>query len=273
MADLVFYTAEYPYGNSETFVEAELKYLSESFGSVFIIPLIGKGKTRSIPLNVKILKPLISRKVKKWHLAFYGLWGLLSFKDFNGIESRGNKIRLVKKIEYLGYGYFIYKQIKKRLIRGEVIHYSYWLNFSAFAIAVLHQKGLIKYCVSRAHRFDIYDEVGEQSLIFIRQSILSNLTNIFFISEHGLNYLKRKFPEVAYKFKLNRLGTIDPCFSNPYSEYGVFSIVSCSSINENKRVDLIAESLEIIKAKSPEQKLKWFHIGGGEKSNEIRSYC
>ena len=54
---LFFFTASYPYGNEETFIENEIQYLSKAFEQVYIIT--SKSDTnvsREVPSNVTVIQ-------------------------------------------------------------------------------------------------------------------------------------------------------------------------------------------------------------------------
>ena len=64
---LFLFTAQFPYGNkSETFLETEILYLSNSFKKVFIFPTSCENKSvvRSIPSNVSIDNSLVNLEPK-----------------------------------------------------------------------------------------------------------------------------------------------------------------------------------------------------------------
>ena len=163
MLHLVVYTASFPYGTSETFLETEISYLSEKFNEVFIIPSFGNGAKRSVPGNVNVISPLRKRR---WNIIRIYLTGLIycyGIFKIPELKEAGRNIPFLKQIKY--YGYAVLTKNKLRLIipTGDAMHYSYWLDFSAFAIALIKREGHIKTCISRAHGFDLYDERGERS--------------------------------------------------------------------------------------------------------------
>ena len=85
----------------------------------------------------------------------------------------------------MGFGILTKKRIIKILPSTAAIHYSYWLNFNAFALALLKSEGIIQRLISRAHGYDLYAERGEKSLEFIKAATLKHLDKLFFISNHG----------------------------------------------------------------------------------------
>jgi hypothetical protein len=69
---------EYPFFKGETFLENEIRYLSESFNKVYIFALSAHGKqTRTTPHNV-ITIPIKNNATETRYL-FYGLQGIFSF--------------------------------------------------------------------------------------------------------------------------------------------------------------------------------------------------
>ena len=61
---LFLFTASYPYGYTETFLEEEVLILSSQFERVEVVPLYGVGNpTRMVPENFVVHKPLIEKKV------------------------------------------------------------------------------------------------------------------------------------------------------------------------------------------------------------------
>ena len=269
MSVLVIYTNNFPYGNAETFLESEITCLSGYFEEIIIVPFRANGKMRNLPGNVKVLSPVQS---KSWSRFKIYLTGLMSFSKMYGIPELKKELRnypLSKCLRYLGTGMIIKKVLEKNLSSEPVIHYSYWLNFSAFSLSLLKAEGKLKTLISRAHGYDLYDERGERGLSFIKEATVKNLDRVYFISDHGRNYLLKKFPQYSDKFSISRLGTADPEFINSLRGNDTITIVSCSAINKNKRIDLILESLIEFKSRFPEIALKWYHLGSGE---EIGKY-
>lgn len=270
MPVLTIYTNSFPYGKAETFLETEIKYLSINFREIFIVPFRTDPGIRTVPGNVRVLSPV---QDKKWQLIWIYLTGLASCNLIYTIPELKNglkSISLFKAIKYLGYAILTKNRLLKIIPLRLSVHYSYWLNFNAFSLSLLKREGKIKILISRAHGYDLYDERGEKSLGFIRGATLKNLNRLFFISEHGRDYLLKKFPEFSDKYLLSRLGTPDPEYMNPGPDKNNLTLVSCSAINSNKRIFLILESLILFKTKYASFNVKWHHLGSG---SDIRIYA
>jgi glycosyltransferase involved in cell wall biosynthesis len=93
---------------------------------------------------------------------------------------------------------------------------------------------------------------------------LKNLDKLFPISNDGKNHLSNLFPSYAHKIQVSYLGVNHISF-NPKKLQGTpYVIVSCSSMNQQKRIGSFFDILSHIK--SP---LVWVHFGGME--SEIKA--
>ena len=52
---ICLYTKSYPYGKGESFIESEIKFLSETFDMVYVFPLSIEGECRLMPRNVQVI--------------------------------------------------------------------------------------------------------------------------------------------------------------------------------------------------------------------------
>jgi glycosyltransferase involved in cell wall biosynthesis len=264
MSVLAIYTNSFPYGNAETFLESEIEFLAIHFNHIYIIPTHRNGLSRILPNNVRVLSPL---QEKKWPLLKIYFAGFLNYHKIKRLPELKNELAnfsFIKSLKYFGYAILTKQKITGFLLPDITLHYSYWLNFSAFSLSLLKLEGKIKTVISRAHGYDLYEERGEKSLNFIKAATLKNLDKLFLISDHGRNYLLKKFPEFSDKYHVSRLGSRDPEFTNPLTENNQITLASCSAINPNKRLELILDSLTLFKNKYPSINLKWYHLGSGK---------
>jgi glycosyltransferase involved in cell wall biosynthesis len=122
---------------------------------------------------------------------------------------------------------------------------------------------------SRAHRYDLYFEVHDIKYLPFRYFLYINLDKIIFISEHGRTYFTKLFHlKETGKLTLSRLGVKNNFYFKPIqpNRNSVLKIVSCSYIELNKRVDLIAEALSVL-----DLNIEWVHIGNGLKKPDFES--
>ena len=268
MAVLTLYTNNFPYGNSETFLESEINYLASSFKSVYILPFEKAAGQRILPENVVVLSPVKTEKWSKFSIYLNGLLYIRTLISNPELLSGLHQTSFLKSVKYLGYGIITKKNLQKRSIFNSDLHYSYWLTYSTFALALIKKEGKIRNLVSRIHGYDLYEERGEKGLTFIRPFTVRHLDKLYFISNHGLNYLRDKIPSYSEKFNLARLGSPDPFFTNPTQSNDGLVVLSCSVINNNKRIGLILGALALFKIKYPSVSVTWHHIGGGSNLRE-----
>lgn len=148
--------------------------------------------------------------------------------------------------------------------------YSYWLSRGAYSISNynINRDYKIKKIISRAHGYDLYEERNPTRYLPFRNFISSNLDEIHFISEHGLDYFKNKykFSNVNLKEHISRLGTFNPNeLRKKIYDKNKICVASCSSIIDVKRLDLIIDILANLNLN-----LKWIHIGDGKLYNEMK---
>ncbi len=267
---IYLFTAEYPFGKSESFIENEIDVLENKFDTVFIYPFASSGtEQRSIPNNGFIqitdnTRPGLNSKTIFLRNLFFicsvhagellhcskPFYYLQNIRYFNSLLIRG--IYDVGKIK---------KLMKHR--PEEIIFHSYWMNDWALALAVLKKKKEIPHFVFRCGGFDIYDERHKGGFLPFRYFVYQQCDAIYPNSAFTLNYIKAKNC-FAEKVKLQYLGTKDEGL-NPFDPNAEFTIVSCSNVLPLKRVDLIVEILKNI-----DFKISWIHFGDGNSMQEIK---
>ena len=150
---------------------------------------------------------------------------------------------------------------------------SYWFSNSAYAVARMKKKKPQYYCFTRAHSFEIDPIKNKFYFAGAKNYVQKYIDEILFISENGKQfYLENIIGKYKYfrnvatseKCKVFRLGTLksNSCISD-FSHDGILRILSCSRIDIEKRVDLIAKMLLEWKGCPVE----WTHFGGGDASN------
>jgi glycosyltransferase involved in cell wall biosynthesis len=176
--------------------------------------------------------------------------------------------KVFEVINYCAFAGVIHKWIRNLSVdRSKTILYSYWLNALAFGISLTKNEFPEFTAVSRAHRVDLYQYCSERYLPY-RRHILIEMDKVFFISEDGKKYLGQEFPKFKHKIIVSRLGTRDHGLSEkPYDD---FQIISCSSVSEVKRIDLIILGLEKFARSNPSKKICWTHIGAGPLMSRIK---
>ena len=165
---------------------------------------------------------------------------------------------------------------KNGYFEDNAIYYSYWYFWKCYAITRRIDKLKGSRVITRTHEYDLYDYTSPSGYQPFKESMDRKLDKIIFIAEHGRDYYLKKYGYKACdKYKLCRLGTIDPYKTG---DMGIFqahgrtdtlTLVSCSSVIPRKRVKRIAEALALIE----DVKIKWIHFGAGDLFEELKEAC
>jgi len=280
---LIFITAEYPYGEGETFIEAELEIISSYFDHVVIIPtevFSGSQKgLRKIPLNCSVSLMESQRKSKplfhllRWSFIRMGLSEYRYIKKKLSINAGLVHFKIAAKSFLTS---LIIKDVVLNVIRinqcRNVFIYSYWMGDGLLA-AILAKRnltvlGAVK-VFSRAHGWDVYFERHQPAYLPWRKFMFEKCDAVFCISKDGQRYLKEKVPNGAVdKIKLSYLGVPEPLEGCKMPDFTVLGlrIVSCSNVIKVKRVVLILEAILC----SEIQNICWTHIGDGPLLKDLK---
>lgn len=270
---------KFPFKKGEAFLENELEYLSTEFDQVLIFPIDtskSDQQTRSVNFNNVTSFKLnrLGTKYKKITDTFFGLkYFPQNYKNRGKSSFQALELSAVKYIVDDRVG-----KIRKILDNmtfnknDEIYIYSYWLYTTAYIATEVKnyfsERDLKSIVISRAHRFDIYEETRWNGIVPFQQEMVEKLDQVFSISENGKEYLQGKYPHISNKIKTSRLGTIDRGISNRDTTSNIFHILSVSWIEDRKRLDLIIKSLSNIDLKG--KKLLWTHIGSGKMEQKIK---
>lgn len=258
---LYLFTAEYPYGYGETFLENEITILSGFFNRIIIVPYNANGSLwRKLPENVVVK----NRTRSKSAIALFDIASILLYE-----YRHCNNKSFFRKNRKL-YASYLKKAIADADFIRSIVNpadsnyfYSFWMNDWALALSVAKRKNYLDDFVFRSGGFDIWDERHEGNYIPFRAFNYKMSSGIYPNSKLAEIYLKNKgiFPE---KIKCRYWGTLDDG-ENPFLKNQPFIIVSCSGLIPLKRVNLIAEILSHIS----DIKLKWIHFGDGPEHHQL----
>lgn len=273
---IVVITSGFPFGNSETFLESEIIYLSKTFKEIIIFcPIPNNDTKRYTPNNCRIVTFNIKIKKLDKIKALYGIFSLVYKNEINYIKENYN-LKITNGIRKTALiSLFQAKRISKRiqnicplqLKNSKTVFYSYWCDDTALALALLRNNCPKLKAISRMHRWDIYFEENTYNYLPFRNYISNSLFKIFSISDDGIKYAIKTWKISPKKFHLSRLG-VNNTYSSKYSDQRqVIRIVSCSNIIPVKRVNLIAETLKGIK----DIEIEWTHFGDGILMDTLKS--
>jgi colanic acid/amylovoran biosynthesis glycosyltransferase len=269
MKKLYFFTATFPFETRESFIETEIRYLSDAFGKVAIIPCAGKADIiREVPDNCEVLSPIIRNK---WQHHFLGLFGLRTLKLFSKDFFRKKVFANWKRLKTFLVAYCtinaLFQSRSLNIILKEIqpndVMYFYWGVGSCQLTPFLSNIKAKK--IVRFHgEWDLWEEsAGEYASL--REDVARSIDMAVFISKKGQTYFKKKYPDTSLKTMVSYLGTLDHGISKR-SDDGIFRLLSCSSVIPIKRIHLIFEALNLM----DDAVIKWTHIGDGIGFKELR---
>jgi glycosyltransferase involved in cell wall biosynthesis len=277
MKNLYLFTRTFPYGYGETFLENEIPYLSKRFKVTIVPDKIEDGYIRTLDKSVVVDNSWADKSVWERTVNVFNREILSDLKNYIRDEIKiipHNYNSIKQAISFLAYSvsqrnWFLDKY-RKSLKCGDIL-YSYWLYSSACAIGLVKKNVPYVNVISRAHRYDLYEKRPDNILGYVpfRNLTLVNLDRVFVVSQHGTDYLRKKYKKYTNKIKLSRLGVKKAPRLNPTSRKKVFRIVSCSSMNPVKRVSIIIEGISILSKNRPKDKIEWIHFGDGPLRKDI----
>ena len=285
MGNLILLANEFPYGNWEPYLETETKYYG-SFDQVYICSLQLRKehmKTRRL-LPIKNAKVYAVLKAPSWVYLLYSVTALIDRNFYRELkklltEKRLTIKRFEKLVVFISRSHYeantLLKFFKKEHLRKKTQKslngyiYSYRFEYQPY-VGILLAKHLRGYrVISRAHRFDLYEEERDVSYIPMREYLLSKLDRVVLIAEDGRKYLANKYPAFKNKLEVSRLGTSDHSMMDVSVPQEEIYLVSCSTVSPVKRLHLIVEALRKIE----DIKVHGTHYGEGVQLAEIKADC
>ncbi|EPI10423.1 glycosyltransferase [Enterococcus faecalis] len=266
---------EFPFKSGESFLENEINEVPDEFDQTFLFPIdisIHEEPTRKIK-NPKVSTICVNKQDYNTRKISYTL------KSFIKIAKKMDEhLNVSQKHDQYRYDAFsddvsrkIIKEMEKMSFseNDEIVIYGYWLHVPAEIALRLksyfQKKGIKSIAISRAHRFDIYEERKKTGYLPSRQYLLNNLDEVFPVSNDGKKYLKEKYSAYASKINCSRLGTYSQGLKKP-SEKQFFHILSVSRVVPVKRIELLIEALSTWETNN----VVWTHIGDGPELKRVK---
>lgn len=253
---LFLFTDSFPYYTNEVYIETEIQYLSKHFEKVILFPINISGTMRSIPENVEVFNIHSSIKNERFKHFFKSFWFTLKIY----LSDSSLKLRNFKKSMLLVYNAFLYVVAlenfskKAKINSSQLVVYSYWFLHWSLVISILKKRSPQIKSYSRAHMGDLYSNLCDHTFSKYK---LKHLDRLFSISKDGQKHLAELFPKFKSKVEVAYLG-VEYLAHNPdkVKDSG-YIIVSCSSMNSQKRIESFFDILGCMK-----NNVKWIHFGG-----------
>lgn len=276
---LYLITNDFPFGNGEaSFILPELPYLKEKFDVTIISHSLDDEQTCFLDEDIKVIH--YNRKVSLiWKIfdsiCYFGSFA--AYREMLDIFKSGERIagRLFESLLFFEEA----RRFKRFLLKNHVIDpekpaivYCYWFTYYCLTMTEFCRKHPAIKVITRAHRYDLYDEGSRYGRQPFKQYMNKWLDAVIFIAEHGRQYYINKYgvPQRTEQYQLFRLG-VEPEGDKRKSDKQTkeFLLVSCSVVISRKRVPLIVDALVNISHFD----IRWIHFGDGEDFDDLCRYA
>lgn len=141
--------------------------------------------------------------------------------------------------------------------------YVYWNDVAAYAACLAKKNHLIGKVISRAHRYDAYEEHRPYGYMPLKRQFLDSFDKIFLLSTEA-----KKYYETCYGFDerfldVSPLGVLIPLSMSDVTPAGELHLISVSFCVPVKRIEKIVDSVYLVALEKPDLKIHWTHIGDG----------
>ena len=266
MINLIYST--FPFGYGEPFVEYEIPYMNEKYGKGYRIFTFyqGKGFKRNIDLDGELY--IIKPTVLDYIIGSLTLSPRILLREIKAVAKRvcpDPFFRCMWRIIYYrAYGQAMVKKVLQIGSNGDDIYMSYWINECAYAATMLKRRYKSLIVTTRGHGFDVYDE---RCYLPFRQTIFENIDHVYTVNNKERTYLLSKHKELKEeKIEVCHLGIPLPKEYSLKISRSPFRILTCSTTNQLKRLDLLIKAL----AEIQEIAFEWIHIGDGPLQSQIK---
>lgn len=252
---LHLFTATYPTGFGESFLNNELPSLAKEFDEVILYPFDKKD----------VVQTAFDGKQK---VVYHTAKNSLSFADyllilrvmatefFNIKQKKFFITKLRRWFATLKKSMQLANWIAAQQLDTSDAFYSFWMNEWALALALQRKRDKTLNFIFRINGYDIHDDRHEGNYMPFKYFIHRETTKIIPLSKTSCEYVKKrtKFPE---KVTFNYYGTKDfGWIAEQKNE--VFTIFSCSGVIPLKRIDKMARVIQQLPFP-----VKWVHHGDG----------
>ncbi len=268
---LLLFSTSYPYDYAaeQTFLKGEVEILRRRFERVVLVPRIAQGNRLPIPDGVEVDSSFADFLTfgKRMAASILSLFSKDFYLDLkNHLPSSLLPSYLRRLFSFLAGANLTRNWVQNwlemnRLSADDVIGYTFWFDEISMGIGLAKEKHPDLRVISRAHGYDLYEEL--YGIWPCRPRAIALLDGLFADSDIGANYLRNKYSQFNEKYDAALLGVTEPGGLSKPSEDGVLRLVSCSILNPVKRIDLLFEGIVTAARMRPDQGIEWTHFGDG----------
>lgn len=283
---IVLITNVYPTGSvtEGSFIEPELEALRRNFDRVIVVPVFDSGERQHIPCpeveaDLSLAQP-ISFLSRIRRLCFLASPSVL--REIPRIFCRTRSFRrgVGQCFYYMNVRYMHRKLLRwmkrRRIDPAQTLFYTFWFDFPTVALARI-SADCGATVVSRAHRYDVYDNAHPNRPPELRRFALEHLSALYVVSEAGAAALNGFYPGFEDRIKVRHLGSSKPepdSLSRPNDpDSGCMTFLSVARAVPGKGVMRNLAFAAAVARRYPDRTIRWIHVGDGPEMKNLRSRC
>jgi glycosyltransferase involved in cell wall biosynthesis len=272
---LVLITTNYPYthtGGEVMFVAPEMQRLALQINNICVVPQNPLGARLPTPPGVTVDLSLAKalKRQRGWALLAAWFWPGFLAEFWRGFR-KGGWVGAVRVWRWAAAAHTTYQWAGKRFEpQDATLFYTYWRGGATLALARLAQMRSAAKVVTRAHRYELYENSFTPPFQPWHPTLYKQLTCAALVSQHGLDYLLNAGVPKK-QLTLFRLGTEAPVCLARASIDGTLRFVSSSFVTPVKRVPLLAQCLLAWAQQNPQRPLHWTHFGDGPQLMQVKA--
>ncbi|HMN20930.1 MAG TPA: glycosyltransferase [Ottowia sp.] len=275
-ATIAIFTSTFPYYPGEQFIEPEIAHWSNlDWAHVVLCPYTARGDARSVPDDIEIFIGRRGQKLHKLWCAALALKSALFWRELHYLRSIGKLSLATASQAIRAVANTLAATAKMRQISHHLGHidiaYCYWNAEQAYAACLLKRQGKISTVLSRAHRFDLYEQRRPREYMPLKRQFISDFDVVYAISEQGRRYLADTYGFSEDRLSVSRLGVNVAKPQARASGDGVSRMLSVSFCVPVKRIDLIIDAIYVVAKMQPNRRFEWAHIGDGPLRAELET--
>ncbi len=272
--NLLLVTEHYPCSNQESFLETEIPYLARFFNVHVITRDTDQMMSRILPQGVTFSRP-VAHGGKLWK--FWLRAGCRMSRAYRlerrqaQEEGRWNHQAAVHTLDAL-----VDSELMRRYVLSlpllqddrPLVIYSANYNNYLYGLCRIKEMGPDIHVTARCHRANMFDPVTGERRETLNQITNERLDAVYFTSEERRTTYVHHFTDgtSSGKYRVAPLGVPEPevLLEPPENDY-LLRIVTCSPIEEDKRLPLLIEAISAMKFGC----LEWVHIGDGSQREAV----
>lgn len=273
MTRILIITRAFPFLPGEQFIEPEAPFWERDDAEVVVMPWRAQGDPRPIPESVVVDRCLADITPAQHRAArLAALRHPLMWRELAGLARRRRVTPATAKEALRSVaGALVVRDALAAWIaeNGPVdVVYTYWWDVWTYGAQLLKGRG-VGHVVSRAHRYDLYEDKHPSGYLGLKRQLGPQLDAQLAISEDGRRAAITQFGLPESLVRLSPLGVEVPQVTSRTSPAGELRILSTAMMNPVKRIDRLVDALALLCERHPELTVHWTHFGGGSQYEEF----